>query len=529
MSTANPAPASHHDTIVVGGGAAGCALAARLSAAGDRTVLLIEAGPDDAELARAMAEPGRLPPGADWRLTARVPGWRTEFPLPRIRAVGGTSLLQGGVALRGLPADYDRWAERAGASWSHRRLLPVLARVEADRDTGSTGVLGIRRSLAVERQPLHEAFLDGCGELGVPYCPDLNAQTATGVGLVPQARRGTVKETARRAYLDPARARPGLTLLAGTRATRLLLRGGRVEGVETVSAERGCERHLARHVVLTAGAVASAMLLLRSGVGEPAELRAAGLPVLVPLPGVGTRLRDHPAVWTSFGLRSGHGRPDPLWFQVMMRHTAEDGDGLPDLVLEMYHDFRLLPAPAALQRGVLVASLSAPRGTGRIRLDPRGPDGNPLIEFDYPAADLADLHRAVTFGHRVLRTTALLRLGAHAPRLVSVAGHGGRSDTLLPRALPVAGGSASPYTVGVQDVAGSAVTAHHLHGGCPMGPDPDRGDVVDERCEVHGVEGLHVGDTSVMPTPLRANTHLLALCVAERLGELFTRDPRDST
>ncbi|MET8030670.1 GMC family oxidoreductase [Streptomyces avermitilis] len=528
MTRLDQPAATRHHTVVVGGGAAGCALAARLSAAGDRTVLLIEAGSDDATLAQRMAAPGRVPPGAAWQLTARVPAWGTEYPLPRIRAVGGTSLVQGGVALRGLPRDYDRWAERAGPDWGHERLLPVFARIEADQDTGSTGALGIRRGTREERQPLHEAFLAGCAELGTPYCGNLNSQTGTGAGPVPQARRGTVKETARGAYLDPARGRSSLAVLPLTRATRLLVRDGRAVGVETTSAERGRERHLADQVVLTAGAVASAMLLLRSGIGDPAELRAAGLPVVAPLVGVGTRVRDHPAVWTTFGLASGHGRPDPLWFQVMMRHAAEDGDRLPDFALEMYHDFRLLPAPTALRRGVLTASLLAPGGTGRVRLDRRRPQGTPLLEFDYTEKDLTDLHSAVAFGHGLLRTYALCRLGVREPRLVSVAGHGGHGTGPLPRAIPLPGGGVEPCSVAPQDVARSAVTAHHLHGGCPMGPDPDRGDVVDERCRVHGVENLFVGDTGIAPTPIRANTHLLALCAAERLGDILTHGPKDS-
>ncbi|MFC1416698.1 GMC family oxidoreductase [Streptacidiphilus cavernicola] len=495
MSTAAGSTAP---TVVVGGGAAGCVVARRLAERGE-PVLLLEAGCDDPAVARALAGPGRIPAGADWGVTATVDGRDAPLRLPRIRALGGTSLIQGGIALRGLPGDYDAWGALAGPSWSHRGLLPYLRRLEADQDYpddrghGTDGPLPISRPGPAARQPLHTAFLDGCAELGLPSCEDHNGGGAGGAGPVPLAgdRRG--KATARDRYLEPVLEHPGLTVRTGVEAVALEFAGDRAVGVLVRAADGGAPRRIpAGRVVLAAGAVGTPALLQRSGIGDPAALRAAGLPVRAALPGVGTLLRDHPAVHLPFGLDSGHGTEGRPWFQVLLRLAAGQVDGLADTALEVYHDFRL-GLPLAHRRALLVASLLSSEGTGVV--EPGAFPGPPRVRFHYTGRDLADLTAAAALGLRWLGT-------------------GAARTALRPRRVHAPGGSAG--------VLHALTTAHHLHGGAPMGDDPDTGGVVDRQARVHGLRDLWVADVSICPVPVRANTHLLALAVAERVSDLLT-------
>ncbi|MBI3687563.1 MAG: GMC family oxidoreductase [Actinobacteria bacterium] len=542
-----PIGESAADVVVVGAGAAGCVLAARLVVAG-RTVLLLESGADSDALENRLSTPGTLDPSADWGLVAEVVGTGTRVRLPRVRAVGGTSLLQGGIALRGLPADHDRWGAVAGPQWSHQGQLPFLRRLEHDEDAtspshGTGGPVRIRRARPDEHQPLHRAFLDGCAELDLPWCDDLNSQVTTGFGLMPLARHGTRKVTARSAYLTPHRHDPRLRIRPGTHVVQVRTRGCGVHAVDTVDAAGRPHTYEAGTVVLAAGAVGSPLVLMRSGIGDPEALRAAGRPVRHALPGVGCGVRDHPATWTTFSLDEAGRGPDPLWFQVMLRHFraeptdqgapgAAAGDstrgdaapgGLPDFAVEVFHDFRLLPSATAYRRGVLVVSLLEPRGTGRVRLsrDAADPVGG-SVELDYgDPEDVAGLLAATLFGHRLLGSEAIRGLGIDRAQLVSVAGHGGFAPPGTPRWFAL-----RTHRPGADTIRRAATTSHHLHGGCPMGPSDDPLAVVDERCGVHGVPGLYVADASVMPTLLRSNTHLLALSVGERVAALLSTEAR---
>jgi choline dehydrogenase len=519
------------DVAVVGAGAGGCAVAARLAGAG-WTVLLLESGADSAELETRLGLPGRLDPAADWGLVGQVTGAGTQVRLPRVRAVGGTSLLQGGIALRGLPADYDRWATVAGPQWSHAGQLPFLRRLEHDQDMtspahGAGGPIPIRRARPDEHQPLHRAFLGGCSELGLARCDDLNTQTATGFGLVPLARDGVRKVTARSAYLAPRRRDARLRVRSGTHVVRIRPRNSGTHAIDAVDTAGRRLTFEAGAVVLAAGAVGSPLVLLRSGIGDPVTLRAAGYPVRHALPGVGRDVRDHPATWTTFAVDGPGTGPDPLWFQVMLRHLRGGGPAdrpdLPDLAVEVFHDFRLLPSRTAYRRGVLVVSLLDPHGTGSVR---PGPDpADPLgatVQLGYGNdPDVAALLTATRFGHTLLATAPMRALGIGRERLLSVAGLGGTAPAGTPNGFDLAAGG---LTAGL--VRRAATTTHHLHGGCRMGAADDPRAVVDERCGVHGVPGLYVADASVMPTQLRANTHLLALSVGERVATLLSTETR---
>jgi choline dehydrogenase len=279
------------------------------------------------------------------------------------------------------------------------------------------------------------------------------------------------------------------------------------------------ERLYAGQVAVCAGALNSPALLLRSGIGPPQSLAAAGIPLHIDLPGVGRGLRDHPTLLLGLGQERGHGASSALWFQVMLRHLKGTIPGLPDCALEIYHDFLLAPATAAYRRSRLAVSLLAARGTGAVTLTSAEPGDSPTILLGYrDPADLRDLARGLAFALDLTEAPAFARLGPRNLKLLAPAGSrpGAPQDFLhrLRREVERCAEALGGYTT----------TAHHFHGGCAMGPVASREAVVDESFRVHRTENLRVGDASVIPIPFRANTHLAAILIGERLGRRIAAD-----
>ena len=297
-------PAAARTTIVVGSGSAGGLLAARLSEDPGHRVVVLEAGPDypDAAVLPAALR-DRFNPDLvshDWGFTAydiEPEGARPPVPYPRGRVVGGTSTINGSVAVRGLPEDYDAWAALGNDRWSFEQVLPYLVRLERDLDFAGPfhvkdGPIPIRR-LPLETMPEpYRVFVAACKAHGFSECADHNDPTSTGVGPMPRNELGELRASALVAALNPVRGCANLELRAGTHLTRVLLDGGRAVGVEAVTAS-GTERIEGDEVVLCAGAIMSPHILFHTGIGPCEALAAAGLPCVVDVPGVGRSLRDH--------------------------------------------------------------------------------------------------------------------------------------------------------------------------------------------------------------------------------------------
>jgi predicted dehydrogenase (TIGR03970 family) len=496
------------DVVVVGAGTAGCPLAARLADAG-RRVLLLEAGEDHPQvfppLLRDAATMGAAVPGAaqNWDLGALLTDG-VPARVPRGRVVGGSSAVYAGSFLRGTPADFDGWAADGNDLWSYARVLPVFRRLEADRDVGDSAVHGGSGPMPVTRpreaHPLADAFAAAVAALGFPAEPDKNAGEPPGYGPVPFGVADGVRVNTAMAYLTPRRGRAELTVRGGVRVRRVLVEHGRAVGVAT---DTGTVR--AGEVVLSAGAVESAHLLLRSGIGPAPDLRAAGIPVLADLP-VGTAFTDHPALY--LGWRPARPLPVPVGLPPLhgVLHATGEGPAGADLeVLPWLAPFsRVMRAPSApvppgddeLALG-LALSREESRGVLRLGADPDAP---PRIEYRYLGTDgdRRAMRAAVRLAAEVLRTPPLAGL---------VAARSGPPDDVLADDHALDGW-----------IRRHLSTAVHLSGTARMGPDG----VVDQHLRVRGVERLRVADTSVFPQVTSRGPAATAVMLGERAADLMT-------
>jgi choline dehydrogenase len=487
------------DTIIVGGGSAGCVLAARLSESPDRRVLLLEAGPDHRE--------SDLPDAL--RLLSRPVSWPYEWGnevesghgrllvYRRGRGIGGSSSTNGAVALRPEPEDLSGWPD----GWGWDQMLPCLNTVERDLDFGDrpwhgqAGPVPITRWSESSWTPLQAGFVAGCEALGFPRCDDHNEPGTTGVGPIPMNRIGVRRLSAHLTYLEPARHRPNLVVMGDRHVRRVLLRRGRAVGVDLANGDvvAGGE------VILAAGVVQDPLLLWRSGIGPAERLQALGLPVVVDLPAVGRHLTDHVVVTFSAEVRPEAAPRGAPSLQTILRLTAAGSD--------RRHDLQVTPFVLRQSDGrhelAMSVSLQLPDGEGEVLPSGAGLDDRAVIRWPFTALP-SNLVR--------------LRDGWRTAAGIALA-----SGLLL---QPDAAKSALAMTDAAVDrlITGTYTAFYHGVGTCRMGADGDD-HVVDNRCRVFGVDGLHVVDASVIPTVPRSNTNLAVMALAERFVQLGHPDP----
>lgn len=523
------------DVIVAGGGTAGCVVAARLAEAG-RSVLLLEAGEaaPPPELRSATSLAGSVPGHpATWSFPGHLTPDR-PFTVARGRVLGGSSAVNGAYFARATPDDYG-WAP----GWAYADLLPYFRALETDHDFagpahGDAGPMPVTRPSGDLLSPAAEAFLAACRALGHPDEPDKNAGGVPGAGPVPANVRDGVRVSTAAAYLGP-----GVAVTERAVVRRVVVERGRAVGVEADVAGVPTVLH-ADEVVLSAGAINTAHLLLLSGIGPAADLRAHAIPVVRDTP-VGTTFHDHPQIWLPYRTT----RPLPVHPGMLLTQAALDTPHAELLATGVPMPVALSPAAAAppapsaspaagggaasarsrASRGpasglpappaargrasgppaphlagggrgaalpaarelALIVGLQRPEARGRLSLASADPGVPPRLEYRYlePEADRKRLLDAVRHGLEVLRTPPMRELVA---------------------------------SVGVPDDVDGAwlranlQTAFHLSGTAPIGA------VTDEYGRVHGVEGLRVADTALIPAPMRRGPAATAVLIGERIA-----------
>lgn len=472
------------DVIIVGAGSAGCVLAEQLSSDPSCHVTVVEAGPGpwDPEVMAQVDDGLRLPIGEASSVVRRYETALTEQParsttIVRGAVLGGSGAVNGGYFCRGLPADFDGW-QVPGWSWSD--VLPHFRAVETDLDFGDGPWHGAGGPMRISRVREFEegarAFIDAALELGFRWIDDLNGPHGgdPGVGAVPlNIDRGT-RVGPGGAFLMPALARPNLTVLENTRVLGLRVVGGRVIGVDCEGPE-GVTKLEADRIVLSTGAIGSAQLLMLSGLGPAADLRALGIPVVADLP-VGLRCADHPEWVLPVDWPAAPGRP-PL--EAVL--TTDAG-----LEIRSYTTgFGAMTGGPALDpsdRPHLGVTLMRPHSRGRVTLVSADPGAAPRIEhrYDSEPGDVATLEAGADLAHDLAGT-------------------------------------------GYEARESSWSTSQHLCGTAPMGAENDPGAVLDEQCRVRGIDGLWVVDGSIMPAIPSRGPHATIVMIGHRAAEFLRR------
>jgi choline dehydrogenase len=526
--------AASFDFIIVGAGSAGCVLANRLSADPKIRVCLIEAGPPDRNPLI------HIPLGVMALFKHRKLNWRYETTkqadaadraiyIPRGKTLGGSSSINGMVYTRGHPTDYDEWATAGNPGWAFEDVLPYFRRSENNEHWRSSPYHGVGGELNVAdphyTSTLSEVFFDAAASMQIPRCEDFCGPTHEGYGLRQLTQKAGRRHSAATAFLKPARARENLSVITGAMADRVLIADSRAIGVRLIEAGAIRTVFARREVVVSAGAIASPLILMRSGIGDGAQLQGHGIAVKQHLPEVGRNLQDHIAVCIqyenpsgeSFGL-SWRTAPQFAWGAIeylLRRRGLFAGNVLqagafirtdpslakPDIQLVFNPARRSPSGVVGIGHGFgLFSILLRPKSRGSVTVSGAAADAAPVIDphFFRDATDMEVLLRGLKLTRRLIEAPAF---DAH-------------------RGAEIAPGDHVQSDEGLRDFIRKACgTVYHPVGTCRMGSDGAA--VVDPQLRVRGIGGLRVVDASIMPTIVGGNTNAPVIMIAEKAADMI--------